>query len=126
MYILFHIFRILQKTYSAYSAYMLLSLQFLNIILEMPPARSSESRSVPVNMPHDKTLVGIRCIGCAKHFKTSFIFDQHRRSNYLRGTACYALPEKTRSNLHAVKRHNMSTATLQETAFHRRRGCKPV
>jgi hypothetical protein len=57
-----------------------------------------------------------------EHFKTSFSFDQHRRSNHLRGTACYALPEKTRSNLYAVKRHNMSTATLQETAFHRRRG----
>jgi hypothetical protein len=54
-------------------------------------------------------------------------FDQHRRSNHMRGTACYALPEKTRSNLYAMKRHNimMSTATLQETAFHRSRGCKP-
>jgi hypothetical protein len=50
---------------------------------------------------------------------------QHRRSGHLCGTACYSLPEKTRSNLYAVKRHNMSTATLQETAFHRSRGCQP-
>ena len=83
---------------------LLLSLLLLNNFLEMPPARSS------VNMPRDKALVGIRCIGCAKVFKTSLGFDQHRRSNHLRGTACYALPEKTRSNLYAVKRHNMSTA----------------
>jgi hypothetical protein len=66
-----------------------------------------------------------------EHFKTSFSFDQHRRSNHMRGTACYALPETTlsESNLYAMKRHTsnimMSTATLQETAFHRSRGCKP-
>ncbi len=97
----------------------LLSLLCLKIILAMPATSSS------VNMRRDKSWVGIRCIGCTKVFKTSFSFDQHRRSNHLRGTACYALPEKTRTNLYAVKRHNMSTATLQETAFHRGRGCQP-
>jgi hypothetical protein len=45
--------------------------------------------------------------------------------NHMRGTACYALPEKSRTNFYAVKRHNMSAATLQETAFHRSRGYKP-
>ncbi len=84
---------------------LLLSLLFI-LDSEMPPARSS------VNMPRDKTLVGIRCIGYDKHFKTSYSFDQHQRSNHMRGTACYALPEKTRSNLYAVKRHNMSTGRL--------------
>jgi hypothetical protein len=46
---------------------LLLSLLCLNIILEMPPARSS------VNMPRDKTLVGIRCIGCAKNAITCLL-----------------------------------------------------
>jgi hypothetical protein len=80
-------------------------------------------------MRRDRTLVGKRCIGCTKVFKTSYSFDQHRRSGYLRGTACYSIvesiPAKTRSNLYAVKRRNMSTATLQEcqeTAFRRSRG----
>ena len=53
---------------------------------------------------------------------------QHRRSGHLCRTACYSLPEKFRSNLYAVKRHNMSTVTLQEPAFHRSRlgGCQLV
>ncbi len=93
-------------------------LLFLKIILEMPAARSS------VTTRRDKTLVGIQCIGCTKVFKTSFSFDQHRCSVHLRGTACYSLPEKIRSDLYAVKRQNTSTATLQETAFHRSRGYK--
>jgi hypothetical protein len=94
------------------------TLLFLKIILEMPAVRSS------VNTRRDQKLVGILCIGCTKVFKTSFSFDQHPHSVHLRGTACYSLPENTRSNLYAVKRHNMSTATLQETAFHRSRGCE--
>ncbi len=32
---------------------------------------------------------------------------QHRRSGHLCRTGCYSLPEKFRSNLYAVKRHNI-------------------
>ncbi len=115
----FGFFLMICKCYVLCEIIFLLSLLFFRIIVEMPAARSS------VNMRRDKTLVGILCKGCTKVFKTSFSFDQHRRSVHGAPTACYSLPEKTRSNLYAVKRHNISTATLQETAFHRSRGCKP-
>ncbi len=59
------------------------------------------------------------------HILHIFLHILHIPEYFAYLTACYTLPEKTRSNLYAVKRHNMSTATLQETAFHRSRGCKP-
>ena len=109
---------------------LLLSLLFLNIILEMPPAHSS------VNMHHRHILHilyisqnDLLCIFCIFRIFCTYLSEKKNLKpglgNHMRGTACYALPEKSRTNFYAVKRHNMSAATLQETAFHRSRGCKP-
>jgi hypothetical protein len=45
--------------------------------------------------------------------KCMLAYDQHRRSSYLRGTACYALPDEKRINVTAAPRPNMSTAALE-------------
>ncbi len=51
-----------------------------------------------------------------------FRYDQHRRSDALRGTACSALPDENRTKLYAVSRPNMSTASLLRRPAHRTRG----
>jgi hypothetical protein len=70
----------------------------------------------------EKRLAGIECNGCNKIFASLFRYDQHRRSDYLRGTACSALPDENRTNLYAVSRPNMSTASLLRRPAHRTRG----
>jgi hypothetical protein len=70
----------------------------------------------------EKLLAGIECNGCNKIFASLFRYDQHRRSNALRGTACSAVPDENRRNLHAVIRPNMSTASLFSRPAHRTRG----
>ena len=70
----------------------------------------------------EKRLAGIECNGCNKIFASLFRYDQHRRSDALRGTACSALPDENRTNLYAVSRPNMSTASLLRRPAHRTRG----
>ena len=70
----------------------------------------------------DRRLAGVECNGCNKIFPTLFRYDQHRRSDGLRGTACSALPDENRTNLYAVSRPNMSTASLIRRPAHRTRG----
>ncbi len=51
--------------------------------------------------------------------------DQHRRSDALRGTVCShcsTLLDEHRTNLYAVSRQNMSTASLLRRPAHRTRG----
>ncbi len=48
--------------------------------------------------------------------------DLHRRSDALRGTACSALLDENRTNLYAVSRPNMSTASLLRRPAQRTRG----
>jgi hypothetical protein len=69
--------------------------------------------------------VGIECKGRDKVFSESFSYDQHKSSAHLCGTACFSLPEKTRMCMQRnAPTCPLSTATLQETAFHRSRGCE--
>ena len=70
----------------------------------------------------EKRLAGIECNGCNKIFASLFRYDQHRRSDALRGTACSALPDENRTSLYAVSRPNMSTASLLRRPAHRTRG----
>lgn len=70
----------------------------------------------------EKQLAGIECNGCNKIFASLFRYEQHRRSDALRGTACSALLDENRTNLYAVSRPNMSTASLLRRPAHRTRG----
>ncbi len=70
----------------------------------------------------EKRCAGIECNGCNRVFATLFGYDQNRRSVELRGTACWALPDTTRTNLYAVSRPNMSTASLECRPVRRTRG----
>ncbi len=78
------------------------------------------SGSVPKRV--EKRCAGIECNGCNRVFATLFGYDQHRRSVELRGTACWALPDTNRTNLYAVSRPNMSTASLERRPVRRTRG----
>ncbi len=62
------------------------------------------------------------CDVCGKMFNTVKAYNQHRRSFYLRGTGCYALPEQTRMNFIAAARPNMSTAAVERRPAKRTRG----
>ena len=70
----------------------------------------------------DRQSVGIECNGCQKMFASSFSYDQHRRSGYLRGTACYAFSDENKTTVTAAQRPNMSTASLERTNGQRKRG----
>jgi hypothetical protein len=59
----------------------------------------------------EKQFACLECNGCNKIFASLFRYDQHRRGDALRGTACSALPDENRTNLYAVSRANMSTAS---------------
>jgi hypothetical protein len=69
-----------------------------------------------------RRAIGTECQSCGKMFGTTFSYDQHRRSAYLRGTACYALPNETRVVVTAAPRPNMSTAVLERRLAKRTRG----
>ena len=62
------------------------------------------------------------CDVCGKMFHTVKAYSQHRRSFYLRGTACFALPDQTRANVIAGARPNMSTAAVERRPVKRTRG----
>ena len=100
-------------TYFAYSAKVQISKEAYRKILTMS---GSASKKV------EKRLAGIECNGCNKIFASLFRYDQHRRSDALRGTACSALPDENRTSLYAVSRPNMSTASLLPRPAHRTRG----
>ena len=70
----------------------------------------------------DRRAVGIECQGCQRMFPSSYAYDQHRRSGYLRGTACYAYPDEMRTTVTAGPRPNMSTATVERRTGQRMRG----
>jgi hypothetical protein len=70
----------------------------------------------------EKQLAGIECNGCNKIFALLFGYEQHRRSDALRGTACSALLDENRTILYAVSRPNMSTASLLRRPAHKTRG----
>jgi hypothetical protein len=40
-----------------------------------------------------RRAICIVCDACGKQFAASYAFDQHRRSGYLRGTACHVLDD---------------------------------
>jgi hypothetical protein len=63
----------------------------------------------------DRLAIGTECLGCGKMFGSMYSYDQHLRSAYLRGTACYALPDESRLIVTAAPRPspNMSTAGLE-------------
>ena len=70
----------------------------------------STSRASRLPKRVDRRSAGIECNGCERVFATQFAYDQHRRSGYLRGTACYAVPDTNRTNLYIHRRPDMSTA----------------
>ena len=85
---------------------------------EMHSSRSSAIKKTA------RLAIGIECQshGCGKMFGTMFSYDQHQRSAYLRGTACYALLNETMVHVTAVPRPSMSTAVLERRPAKRTRG----
>jgi hypothetical protein len=70
----------------------------------------------------NRQSVGIECNGYQKMFASSFSYDQHRRSGYLRRTVCYAFSDEDKTTVTAAQRPNMSTASLECTNGQRKRG----
>ena len=70
----------------------------------------------------DRRAIGTECQGGGKIFGSMFSYDQHRRSYFLRGTACYAQPDQNRLIVTAAARPNMSTAVLERRPATRTRG----
>ena len=85
----------------------------------MPLMRASGKN---VSKQTNRRAVGVECVGCGRIFPTSFSYDQHRRSPYVRGTPCCAFPDENKINLSAAPRSNMSTAALERRAGQRMRG----
>jgi hypothetical protein len=73
-------------------------------------------------MGTDRRAIGTQCDNCGTLFLTVKAYNQHRRSFYLRGTGCFALPEQTRVNVIAGARPNMSTAAVERRPAKRTRG----
>ena len=68
-----------------------------------------------------RRAIGIVCEACGKGFATSYAFDKHRTSGYLRGTPCYTADDgSTRIQKVAADRSTMSTAMLQTLKLARR------
>ena len=42
----------------------------------------------------DKLANGTECKGCGKTLGSMFSYDQHQRNPFLRGIACYAMPDE--------------------------------
>ena len=70
----------------------------------------------------DRRAIGTDCLGCGKMFDSMYSYDQHLLSAYLRGTACYALPNENRLIVTAEPRPNVSTAALERRQAKRTRG----
>jgi len=74
--------------------------------------------------PHKRArrAVGMVCEACGKEFDSSYAFDKHQTSGYLRGTPCYTPDDgSTRIQKVATDRSTMSTAVLQSLLLARRR-----
>ncbi len=80
----------------------------------------------------DRLAVGIECHWWQRVFSSGWRYDQHRRSAYLCGTACYIGPDSNKTNLYARRRPSMSTAALDRSVVlvlrthgraHRPKGC---
>ena len=69
-----------------------------------------------------KRAIGTECQGCERLFSTMFKYHQHRRSPFLYGTSCHALPNENRVTVTAAPRANMSTAALERRPAQRTRG----
>ena len=95
-----------------------------SVICELSIAMKSSRASAMKRM--DRRAIGTECQGCHRMFTTLFAYEQHRRSAYLRGTACYAFPDEKRVNVTAVPRANMSTALVERRAAKRSRGPAPT
>ncbi len=65
----------------------------------------------------DRRAVDIECHGCQRLFSQDRRYDQHRRSAYFRGTACYAGPDANKTNVYARRRPKMSTAALDRNVL---------
>ena len=70
----------------------------------------------------DRRAIGTECLGCQRMFGSIYPYDQHRRSPFLRGSACYALADDNRLIVTAAPRPNMSTAALERRQAKRTRG----
>ena len=70
----------------------------------------------------DRRAIGTECQGCRKMFGSIYSYDQHRRSAYLRGTVCYALPNENRLIVTAEPRPYVSTEALERRQAKRTRG----
>ena len=66
-----------------------------------------------------RRAIGTECQSCGKMFGTMFSYEC---SAYLRGTACYALPNETRVDVTAVQRPSMSSAVLERRPAKRTQG----
>ncbi len=69
-----------------------------------------------------RLAVGIECDGRERMFPTSFSYDQHRRSPFMRGTASCAFPDENRTTVTATQRLNMSTAAVERRKGQRMQG----
>ncbi len=70
----------------------------------------------------DGQAVGLECEGCHRIFPTLYQYDQHRRSPFLRGTNCYAIPASNKTELTAAPRPNKTIAAVEPRMGHRMRG----
>ena len=70
----------------------------------------------------DRRAISTECQGCGKLFGSMFSYDQHRRSYFLRGTACSAQQDQNRLIVTAAARPNMSIAVLERRPATRTRG----
>ena len=77
----------------------------------------------------DRRAIGTECLGCQRMFGSIYSYDlhmdsydQHRRSPFVRGTACYAFADENRLIVTAAPRPNMSTAALERRQAKRTRG----
>ena len=84
--------------------------------IEMQSSRASAMKRT------DRRAIGTECLGCQRMFGSIYSYDQHRRSPFLRGTACYALADENRLIVTAAPRPNMSTAALERRQAKRTRG----
>ena len=84
--------------------------------IEMQSSRASAMKRT------DRRAIGTECLGYQRMFGSIYSYDQHRRSPFLRGTACYALADENRLIVTAAPRPNMSTAALERRKAKRTRG----
>jgi hypothetical protein len=92
------------------------------VICELSFASARQSYHTSAMKRADRRAIGTECQGCGKMFGTMYAYDQHRSSCYLRGTACYAMPDENRISITAAPRTNISTAASERRPAKRTRG----